>query len=369
MGFKEIFNQHSWEGTKESISNKSLHDVEMALSSHRRTLEDFKALISPAAVPYLEEMAQMSQQLTHKRFGKTIQMYAPLYLSNVCNNFCVYCGFNSGNKIRRKILTPQEISLEIAEIKKLGFNHILLVTGEASQLVHVDYFKKAIEIIKPHFANISIEVQPLDENEYLELEEAGVYAVLVYQETYREETYPRYHLKGKKADFDYRLETPDRAGKAGMHKIGLGILLGLEDWRTDSFFCALHLDYMQKKYWQTKYSLSFPRIRPAQGAYVPSVEVSDMDLVQLICAYRLFNEDVELSISTRESEQFRNNIIKLGITSMSAGSKTNPGGYAVDTESLEQFAISDERSANQMAEYIASIHYEPVWKDWDKSFL
>ncbi|MDO9341645.1 MAG: 2-iminoacetate synthase ThiH [Bacteroidales bacterium] len=369
MGFKEIYNLYSWEEIKESINNKSSHDVEMALSSHHRTLEDFKALISPAAVPFLEDMAQLSRQFTQKRFGKTIQMYSPLYLSNVCNNFCVYCGFNFDNKIKRKTLTPDEISLEIAEIKKQGFNHILLVTGEARQTVHVDYFKKAIKIIKPHFANISIEVQPLEQDEYKELQLAGVYAVLVYQETYHKERYPGYHPKGKKANFYYRLETPDRAGKAGMHKIGLGVLLGLEDWRTDSFFCALHLDYLQKKYWQTKYSVSFPRIRSAQGAFAPNVLVSDRDLVQLICAYRLINEDVELSISTRESEQFRNNIIRLGITSMSAGSKTNPGGYAVDTKSLEQFVISDERSAHQIAKFISSINYEPVWKDWDKSFL
>lgn len=368
MSFKEIYNQYNWEEIKKSIYGKSSHDVEIALSASHRALEDFKALISPAAAPYLEEMAQFSQQLTQKRFGKTMQMYVPLYLSNVCTNFCTYCGFNFDNQIKRKTLTAEEISLEIAEIKKQGYNHILLVTGEAKQVVHVDYFKKAIEIIKPHFANISIEVQPFNQDEYEELKQLGVYAVLVYQETYHKERYPEYHPKGKKANFDYRLETPDRAGKAGIHKIGVGVLLGLEEWRTDSFFCALHLNYLQRKYWQTKYSVSFPRIRPAKGVSAPNVLVSNRDLVQLICAYRLVYEDVELSISTRESEQFRNNIVKLGITSISAGSKTNPGGYVVEPESLEQFVISDERSAGQMAAFISSINYEPVWKDWDKSF-
>ncbi len=368
MSFTEIFNQYSWDEVKESINKKSSHDVEMALSSHRRTLEDFKALISPAAAPYLGEMAQISHQLTQKRFGKTIQMYVPLYLSNECNNLCVYCGFNFNNKIKRKTLTPDEISLEIAEIKKRGFNHILLVTGEANQTVNVDYFKKVIDIIKPYFANISIEVQPLEQDEYKELGHAGVYAVMIYQETYHKDKYPEYHPKGKKANFYYRLETPDRVGSARLHKIGLGVLLGLEDWRTDSFFCALHMYYLQKKYWQTKYSISFPRIRPAQGEFAPNVVVSDKDLVQLICAYRLLNEDVELSITTRESEQFRNNIFKLGITSMSAESKTNPGGYAVDTKSLEQFAVSDNRSVSQIVKIISSSNYEPVWKDWDKSF-
>lgn len=366
MSFKEIYDLQNWEDVKQSICNKTSYDVEAALSSNRRTLEDFKALISPAAAPYLEQMAQLSHQLTQKRFGKTIQLFVPMYLSNECNNICTYCGFSSDNKIKRKTLNADEILREITEIKKQGFNHILLVTGEANHTVHVNYFKMAIEIIKPHFANISIEVQPLKQNEYLELQQAGVYAVLVYQETYHQEKYNKYHPKGKKSNFYYRLETPERVGNAGMHKIGLGVLLGLEDWRTDSFFCALHLDYLQKKYWQTKYSISFPRIRPADGVCVPVETLSDKELVQLICAYRLFNEDIELSISTRESENFRNNIIKLGATSMSAGAKTNPGGYAVEKESLEQFEISDERNAKQIAKIIMSIDYEPVWKDWNR---
>lgn len=368
MSFKEIYDSQNWEEAKELIYNKTSYDVEKALSANRRTLEDFKALISPAAAPYLEQMAQLSHQLTQKRFGKTIQLFVPMYLSNECNNICTYCGFSFDNKIKRKTLSADEILREITEIKKSGFNHILLVTGEANHTVHVDYFKKAIEIIKPHFANISIEVQPLDQNEYEELQRSGVYAVLVYQETYHQDKYKEYHPKGKKSNFYYRMETPERIGSAGIHKIGLGVLLGLEDWRTDSFFCALHLDYLQKTYWQTKYSLSFPRIRPAEGIVVPEKTITDKELVQLICAYRLFNEDVEISVSTRESENFRNNIIKLGVTSMSAESKTNPGGYSVEPESLEQFEISDERSAKQIAALISDNNYEPVWKDWDKSF-
>lgn len=368
MSFKEIYDSQNWEEAKATIYNKTSLDVEKALSAKRRTLEDFKALISPAAAPYLEQMAQLSHQLTQKRFGKTIQLFVPMYLSNECNNICTYCGFSFDNKIKRKTLSADEILREIKEIKKSGFNHILLVTGEANHTVHVDYFKKAIEIIKPHFANISIEVQPLDQNEYEELRQSGVYAVLVYQETYHQDKYKEYHPKGKKSNFYYRMETPERIGNAGIHKIGLGVLLGLEDWRTDSFYCALHLDYLQKTYWQTKYSLSFPRIRPAEGIVVPEKTITDRELVQLICAYRLFNEDVEISVSTRESEIFRNNIIKLGVTSMSAESKTNPGGYSVEPESLEQFEISDERSAEQIATLISNNNYEPVWKDWDKSF-
>jgi 2-iminoacetate synthase len=365
MTFTETYNNHSWDEIKSSILSKTAKDVEHALLTDKRTLEDFKALISPAAIPYLEQMAQMSNALTQKRFGKTIQMYAPMYLSNECNNICTYCGFSFDNKVKRKTLSEKEILKEIEVIKQHGFNHILLVTGEANHTVHVDYFIKAIKTIKSQFANISIEVQPLETDEYRSLHKTGVNSVLVYQETYHQEVYKSYHPKGKKSNFQFRLETPDRIGTSGIHKIGLGILLGLEDWRTDSFFCALHLDYLQKKYWQTKYSISFPRMRPAEGIIEPNVIVTDKELVQLICAYRLFNEEVELSISTRESEKFRNNIIPLGVTSMSAGSKTNPGGYAVDPQSLEQFEISDERSAEEIAVLISAKGYEAVWKDWD----
>lgn len=364
--FSNILELYNWEEVKASIYSKTSQDVENALSSRKRTLEDFKALISPAAQPYLEQMAQFSHQLTQKRFGKTIQMYAPMYVSNECYNSCIYCGFNFENKIKRKTLNDQEILIEAEAIKKLGFNHILLVSGEANRIVHVDYFKKVIELIKPHFANISIEVQPLDTDEYKVMHDAGVYSVMVYQETYHKEVYKSYHPRGKKSIFNYRLETPDRIGTAGIHKVGLGVLLGLEDWRTDSFFCALHLDYLKKEYWQTKLSVSFPRMRPAEGIIEPKVIVTDKDLAQLICAYRIFNEDVELSMSTRESEKFRNNILKMGITSMSANSKTNPGGYAVEPESLEQFKISDERTAAEISALITNSGYEPVWKDWDR---
>lgn len=368
MNFKNIFDTYDWEEQKKSIYSKTSKDVELALSSKKRNIEDFKALISPAAIPYLEQMAKLSHELTTKRFGKTIQLYAPMYLSNECNNICTYCGFSLDNKVKRKTLSDAEILTEVEFIKAQGFNHILLVTGESNHTVHVPYFINAIKLIRSKFANISIEVQPLETSEYKELHEVGVYSVLVYQETYHKEVYKQYHPKGKKSNFDYRLETPDRVGQSGIHKIGLGILLGLEDWRVDSFFCALHLDHLQKTYWQSKYSISFPRMRPAEGIIEPNVIVTDKELVQLLCAYRLLNEDVELSISTRESENLRNNIIPLGVTSMSAGSKTNPGGYAVEPESLEQFEISDERNVQQISELIKKSGYEPVYKDWDKQF-
>jgi 2-iminoacetate synthase len=363
--FNDIFEDCSWAETSSSIYAKTSADVERALLTSKRTLEDFKALISPAAAPYLEQMAQLSRQLTLKRFGRVIQLYVPLYLSNECNNICTYCGFSYDNKVKRKTLSPMEIMQEVAVIKEMGFDQVLLVTGEANQSVHLDYFRKALELIRPHFSQIAMEVQPLDRADYEVLRPYGLHTVLVYQETYHQEDYKKHHPKGKKSNFNYRLETPDRLGKAGIHKMGLGVLIGLEDWRTDSFFTAMHLDYLEKRYWQSKYSISFPRLRPFSGGLEPKVVMSDRELLQLICAYRLFNEEVELSISTRESEVFRNNVIKLGVTSMSAGSKTNPGGYAVAPQSLEQFEISDERSAEEIVAMIARQGYEAVWKDWD----
>jgi len=364
--FIDLFEQYNWDEVKAAIYSKTSEDVERALNASKRTVEDFMALVSPAATAYLEQMAQLSQQITQKRFGKVVQMYIPLYLSNECNNICTYCGFSLDNKVKRRTLSPIEIMQEATAIKEMGYDHVLLVTGEANQTVHVDYFKKALDLLKPHFSHISMEVQPMDEDDYRELIPHGLNTILIYQETYHKDDYRKHHPKGKKSNFNYRIETPDRLGRAGIHKMGLGVLIGLEDWRTDSFFTALHLDYLERTYWRTRYSLSFPRLRPFSGGLEPKVEMSDRELVQLICAYRIFDEEVEISLSTRESEKFRNNVIKLGITSISAGSKTNPGGYVVEPESLEQFEISDERSPEQIAEVIRKQGYEPVWKDWDR---
>lgn len=363
--FLDTFQRHNWDQVSDDIYSKTAADVEAALRRSKRTLEDFKALISPAAEAYLEPMAQLSQQLTLKRFGKTIQMYIPMYLSNECQNICTYCGFSLDVPIPRKTLNDEEILAEVEVIKNMGYDHVLLVTGEANKLVGVDYFQHALRLLKPHFSHLSMEVQPLNQNEYETLIEEGLNTVLVYQETYHEADYKKHHPKGKKSNFNYRLETHDRLGKAGIHKMGLGVLIGLEDWRTDSFFCALHLDYLERTYWQTKYSISFPRLRPCAGGIDLKSVMSDRQLVQLICAYRIFNEEVELSMSTRESAKFRDNIIKLGITSISADSKTDPGGYANPKVNLEQFEISDERPTNDVIDAIKAQGYEPVWKDWD----
>ncbi|MDX5420518.1 MAG: 2-iminoacetate synthase ThiH [Hymenobacteraceae bacterium] len=365
MSFNAVFEKYTWDEVKQSIYAKTATDVERALSKTTRDLEDFKALVSPAAMPYLEQMAQLSHQLTQKRFGKTLQLYIPLYLSNECQNICTYCGFSLDNPMPRTTLSDEQILKEVEVIKDYGYDHVLLVTGEANRTVGVSYFKDALKLLRPYFSHISMEVQPLDQQDYEELIALGLNTVLVYQETYHQEDYKKHHPKGKKSNFQYRIETPDRLGRAGIHKIGLGVLIGLEDWRTDSFFTALHLSYLEKNYWKTKYSLSFPRLRPFSGGLPPKVEMNDRELVQLICAYRIFNEEVELSLSTRESHTFRNNAIKLGITSISAGSKTDPGGYASGVQALEQFEISDERTPSEILSMIQSQGYEAVWKDWD----
>jgi 2-iminoacetate synthase len=363
--FKDIWSKYDWEQVKEKIYTTTSHEVIQTLNKTQGfTPDDFRILISPAAAPFLNQLAEKSQKLTQKRFGKTVQMYVPLYLSNECQNICTYCGFSLDNKIPRKTLSEKEVLKEVEVIKSMGFDHVLLVTGEANKTVNIDYFIKIIRLIKPYFSNISIEVQPLEKEEYELLAKEGIYAVLVYQETYHLEAYQTYHPKGKKSNFFYRLETPERVGEAQMHKIGIGALLGLEDWRTDSFYAALHLDYLEKRFWQTKFSISFPRMRPYEGEKHNYYSMADKELLQLICAYRILNEQVELSISTREKASFRDHIFTLGITSMSAGSKTEPGGYANPDEALEQFEIDDDRSPQMMKEVIQNKGYEAVWKDW-----
>jgi 2-iminoacetate synthase len=368
-GFKEEFEKYEWGAVRDKIYSRTEADIERAMAKQNLDMDDFAALISPQADRYIEPLAQRSYQVTRKRFGNTIQMYIPMYLSNECQNICTYCGFSFHNKIQRLTLSDEQILKEVEVIKSFGYDHILLVSGEASRTVSTEYFANALKLIRPYFSNISMEVQPLEKEEYQHLIKEGLYAVLVYQETYKKENYKEYHPKGKKSNFDFRLDTPDRLGKAGIHKIGLGVLIGLEDWRVDSWYTALHLQYMRRKYWKTKYSISFPRLRPAAGYPDPSHPMSDRQLVQLICAYRLFDENVELSLSSRERPEFRDQVIKLGITSTSAGSKTDPGGYASGLHALEQFEVSDERTPSEVAEAIKQQGLEVVWKDWDRAII
>uniref|UniRef100_UPI00248DF7D6 radical SAM protein n=1 Tax=Parendozoicomonas sp. Alg238-R29 TaxID=2993446 RepID=UPI00248DF7D6 len=240
--FTDTFQSLSWDDARMSTHSYTAADVQRVLSRPHKTVADFQVLISPAAEPFLEKMASISLQMTRKRFGNTVQLYIPLYLSNKCHNICTYCGFSLDNSIRRETLTTEQLDKEIAAIKRMGFEHLLLVTGEAPGTVGMKYFKEVIPYIKEHFSHLSIEVQPLDQDEYVELIDLGLDAVMIYQETYNRPAYAKYHKRGNKQDFDYRLETADRLGRAGVRKIGLGALLGLEDWRADSFFVASHLD-------------------------------------------------------------------------------------------------------------------------------
>ena len=243
--FNELINQYSWDEIRSQIYAKSPADVETALNKDKRNVEDFMALVSPAASTCLEPMAALSRKYTQQRFGNTIQFYIPLYLTNACINHCVYCGFSRNNQIHRIILTDDQIMQEVAAIKKIGdFQHILLVTGENPREAGAAYIENAIRLVKPYFSSISIEVQPLKELEYKQLSEAGMNAVYCYQETYHRERYKVYHPKGMKSKFEWRIDAFDRMGKAGVHKIGLGVLIGLEDWRTDVTMMALHLRYL-----------------------------------------------------------------------------------------------------------------------------
>jgi len=372
MSFAQVLERHPWEAMAARIAGATRADAERALARAERDaaeFDDLVALLSPAAAPLLEPMARLSHAKTVRRFGRTIQLFAPVYLSNECQNVCTYCGFSVTNRIARRTLTPGEILREAGILKKIGYDHLLIVTGESPRKVGTDYFTRSLDLLRPHFANLSMEVQPLDTHEYAALRDHGLNAVLVYQETYREEDYRLHHPKGRKSDFRWRLETPDRLGEAGMHKVGLGALFGLEDWRVDAAFMGLHLDYLERTYWRTRYSVAFPRIRPHEGDVQPKVEMTERDLVQAICAFRLFKGEVEISLSTRESPKFRDHAIRLGVTTMSAGSKTNPGGYAEgDDASLEQFEIDDHRSPAEIVAMLRAQGYEPVFKDWDAAY-
>lgn len=367
--FLDTWQQHDFAAVAASIATRTPADVRRALGRAGRGpgLDDLAALLSPAAAPFLEEMAATSHRLTVERFGRTMQLYAPMYLTNVCANICTYCGFSAQNRIPRKALDDAGILAEAGVLQRHGFGHVLLVTGESTRY-GVPYLENTLRLLRPRFANLSIEVQPLDQPGYETLVAAGLSAVLVYQETYDPAVYPKHHLKGPKSDMAYRLETPDRLGRAGVKKIGLGALYGLSDWRAEAWFTGLHLAYLEKHYWRTRYSLSFPRLRPHEGGEIAVTPFTERDLVQAACAFRLFSPEVELSLSTRESPHFRNHAYQLGFTSMSAGSKTNPGGYADGGDSLEQFAISDERSPAEVAAFLRENGYEPVWKDWDPTY-
>ena len=367
--FSDEIKKYDWDDTTRAINSKTARDVEIALSKEHLNIDDFMALISPAAEPYIENMAQLSHKYTMERFGKTISMYIPLYVSNACSNYCVYCGFNHNNPMQRTTLTMEQVKAECEAIRRLGpFENLLIVSGEFPSVNGVDYIEKVLQTARPYFNNLTIEVMPMKENDYYRLTQSGLNGVVCFQETYNEANYKKYHPKGMKSIYEWRLNGYDRMGAAGVHKIGMGVLIGLEDWRTDVTMLARHLQYLRRNYWRTRYSINFPRMCPSEGGYQPKVVMSDKELAQLTFAFRLFDHDVDISYSTRENPAFRANMMRLGVTSMSAGSKTEPGGYATSPDALEQFEVSDDRTPLEVANEIRTLGYEAVWKDWDKIF-
>ncbi len=373
-GFADVIGMYDWDKTIELVENATIEEVDSVLAKAQRnrkalTPEEFAILISPAASSRINEMAILSNHFTSERFGKTISLYIPMYVGNACTNKCVYCGFNHDNPFERTILTQSQIEQECKAIKRLGpFENLLIVSGEYPSLCGVEYLEKTLHTCRPYFHNLTIEVQPMRAADYERLTHSGLNGVVCFQETYHREAYKRYHPKGMKSHFEWRLNGYDRMGEAGVHKIGMGALLGLEDWRGDVVMMARHLRYLQKKYWRSRYSVNFPRMRPSESGFQPVSIISDKELAQLTFAFRIFDHDVDISYSTREAPEYRDNMIPLGVTSMSAGSKTDPGGYASAPDSLEQFEVSDERRPIDVEAAIRAHGYDPVWKDWDSVF-
>ncbi|GAA0490239.1 MULTISPECIES: 2-iminoacetate synthase ThiH [Tatumella] len=351
------------------IDSQTPAQVGRALSGEIQGTAALMALLSPAAESFLEQMAARAQQLTRQRFGHTVNFFAPLYLSNLCANECTYCGFSMGNRIRRKTLDSKEISLECQAIRKLGFNQLLLVTGEHQNKVGMEYFRSHLPGIRQQFSSLMMEVQPLQEDEYRELRGLGLDGVLVYQETYHTSCYATHHLRGNKQDFFFRLQTPERLGRAGVDRIGLGVLAGLSGhWRTDCLMMGEHLNWLQKHYWQSRYSVAFPRLRPCAGGITPASLMNERQLLQTMCAFRLFSPPTDISLSTRESPKFRDHAIPIVVTTASAFSKTAPGGYAESSGALEQFSPDDHRRPEVVAAALQKTGLQPVWKDWEPYF-
>jgi len=338
--------------------------VAAALGKSELQPQHFLTLLSPAASGSLEEMANVAHRLTLQHFGRTIQLYTPLYLANYCVNYCVYCGFNAGNDIPRRQLTLEEVEMEAQAISRTGLQHLLVLTGESRQHSPVSYLKDCVTILRRYFSSISIEVYPLSTEEYAELIAAGVDGMTIYQEVYNQEVYSRLHPRGPKRDYHFRLEAPERAGQAGIRAMNIGALLGLYDWRSEVFMTGVHAAYLQNKFPEIEISVSFPRMRPQYGDYRPEYLVLDRDLVQSILAIRLFLPRAGITISTRESTELRDNLIRLGVTKMSAGSSTAVGGHIDAVEGLGQFEISDKRSVDEMRKTISDLGYKAVLKDW-----
>jgi 2-iminoacetate synthase len=371
MEFLDILESWPEARVRDMLSQATADDVARALNTEGLAPHDFVALLSPAATESLEEMARISNRLTRQHFGRTIALFAPIYLSNVCNSDCVYCCYatRSGMPGERRTLTEAEIHEECKALSSQGFQSVLLLTGDAPRVATMEYLARSVCIAREYFASVSIEVYALDVDNYGQLVDLGLDGMTLFMETYHRETYAKVHLKGRKQDFAYRVQASERAGVAGVRRLGIGALLGLHDWHMDGFWTAMHAKYLQKKCWKSAVSVSFPRLQHAPARFPVKNLPSDREFVQLMLAMRLFLPEVAFYLSTREQAALRDNLIPLGITHMSAGSSTRPGGYATCGDStLQQFEIEDRRSPREVVETIRSIGYDPVWKDFDRGF-
>ncbi|WP_462188954.1 MULTISPECIES: 2-iminoacetate synthase ThiH [unclassified Frankia] len=327
-------------------------------------LAELAILLSPAATARLEELAIAAREATLLRFGRAVRLFAPMYVSNACLSSCTYCGFAKGLPVVRRTLGIEEVVVEGRLLADRGFRHLLLVSGEHRVEVSADYLVAVVERLRPMFPSISIETQTWSDDTYARLVRAGLEGVVHYQETYDRARYAEVHVAGWKRDYDRRLSSFERAARAGARRLGIGALLGLApDWRADVLALAAHASFLSRRYWRTEVSIALPRIKPSASGFPPVVVVGDAEFVQAYAALRLFEPDLALSLSTREPAVLRDGLVRIAVTTMSAGSSTEPGGYTTPGTAQEQFSISDERSPAQIAAMLAEAGYEPVWKD------
>lgn len=356
----------------EKIDSATPDGVTAALTNIPVNLDGFLALLSPAADAFADKIRNAARELTAQRFGRVVNLYKPLYLSNAYVNRCLYCGFNSTMDIRRRTLTIDEVAREAQILRSEGYANILLVAGEDGASTPVSFIEESARAVKNMgFSFVGIEVAPLSVDQYKQLGEAGLDGVTVYQETYDRAIYSRVHPGGPKRNFEWRLATAERAAKAGIRNIGIGFLLGLGDHRREALALYAHIKFMQKTYWQTSISISFPRVHQAPPGFTPENRVTDTGLFRLITAMRLANPDVTLTLSTREAPALRDSLFGVGVNNASAGSKTSPGAYSSigdEDTAGEQFPVVDEREPEEVARSIRSLGLEGVWKDWDPAF-
>ncbi len=355
------FNSFDFEG---SLNQAKGSDIERILHKESVSEFDFLLLLSSEAFKYIEILAQKAHRITLRNFGKVINLYAPLYLSNYCENDCAYCGFKRSNAITRKKLTFAELAQEAEQIAKTGIRNILLLTGESRTHSPISYIKECVSILREYFSSVSIEIYPLHTNEYADLIAAGVDGLTIYQETYDVQLYSKLHLEGPKSDYRFRLDSPQRAAEARMRQLNIGALLGLSEFRKEVFLTGLHAHWLEQQYPGTEIGVSFPRIQPQAGSFSPQYPLSDRDLAQALIAMRLFMPRLGIAISTRENSLLRNNLIGLGVTRLSAGSKTQVGGYALLEKTEGQFEIADNSSVDEVKRMVYGKGYHPVFKDW-----